>query len=113
MKNGTGPSTGLLTLGGFLEEVRAVRTAIGESTTLMVDANMAWDPATAVRAAAELGRLGVYWLEEPTLPEDYKGYAEIRRHGAVRLYKPTPIKVTISVLECKFPRNHSILDLIL
>jgi len=59
-------------------QVEAVRKAVGNSLTLLVDANQAQQPGTpqpapspiwseqrALQTARELERLGVYWLEEP------------------------------------------------
>jgi D-galactarolactone cycloisomerase len=43
----------------------------------MVDANGAWDVATAVRAGRALEPLDVYWLEEPVCPDDVAGSAAV------------------------------------
>ncbi|CAA9532354.1 MAG: hypothetical protein AVDCRST_MAG79-1040, partial [uncultured Thermoleophilia bacterium] len=60
--------------------VEQVRTAVGTTMDLMVDANQGWrmpgdrrprwDVATAARCAAALEELDVYWLEEPLPAED-------------------------------------------
>lgn len=44
--------------------IGAIRGVIGD-LPLAVDANQAWDCATAARRAAELGAMGLAWLEEP------------------------------------------------
>lgn len=44
--------------------IAAIRAVIG-GLPLAVDANQAWDCATAARRAAELGAMGLAWLEEP------------------------------------------------
>jgi L-alanine-DL-glutamate epimerase-like enolase superfamily enzyme len=40
----------------------------------MVDANMPWSVDEAVRAARGLSEFAVYWLEEPTIPDDVEAH---------------------------------------
>jgi D-galactarolactone cycloisomerase len=61
-----------------VENVRAVREAVGGATTLMVDANHAYTLAEARGVAAALAEYGIGWFEEPLPPEDYDGYRELR-----------------------------------
>jgi L-alanine-DL-glutamate epimerase-like enolase superfamily enzyme len=60
-----------------LERVRAVREAVGDDFALAVDANNAWDVATALRAGREYDRNGVAWFEEPVLTDDRAGSAAL------------------------------------
>ncbi len=60
-----------------LERVRAVRRAVGDGFALMVDANNAWDVATALRAGRAFERLGVAWFEEPVAADDRAGSARL------------------------------------
>lgn len=62
-----------------LRHARAIREAIGPDIHLMVDANHAYDAATAIQLGRELERLGVRWFEEPVNPEDIDGYIEVSR----------------------------------
>lgn len=62
-----------------VENVATVRAAVGESISLMVDANHAYDAATAITLGKALERYGVAWLEEPVVPEDLNGYCRVRR----------------------------------
>ena len=39
----------------------------------------------AIRAAKLLAEHDVLWLEEPTLPDDFKGYARIREEGGLAI----------------------------
>ena len=48
-----------------LRRLRALRDALGAEATLMVDANQAWEPDTAMQRCPELAALGVRWIEEP------------------------------------------------
>ena len=66
-----------------LERVEATRDILGPDRPLMVDANMKWSVAEAIRASRALGEFDVYWLEEPTDPADVKGHARIQREGAL------------------------------
>ena len=66
-----------------LRRVAAVRELLGADTPLMVDANMHWRIDEAIRASRALAEYGVYWLEEPTIPDDVAGHAAIMRQGAL------------------------------
>ena len=61
-----------------LAHARAVRDAIGPAIRLMVDANHAYDAATAIRLGHELADLDIGWFEEPVIPEDIEAYKEVR-----------------------------------
>ena len=70
-------------LGDDIARVRAVRELIGPEIPLMVDANMRWDVETAVCAAQKLREYDIFWLEEPTIPDDVVGHARIAKEGGV------------------------------
>jgi L-alanine-DL-glutamate epimerase-like enolase superfamily enzyme len=59
--------------------VRAVREAIGPRVDLMLDANHAWTAPEAIRFARAVEQYTPYWFEEPVMPWDYKGCAEVAR----------------------------------
>jgi L-alanine-DL-glutamate epimerase-like enolase superfamily enzyme len=63
--------------------VAAMRQLLGEEFPLMVDANMRWSPEYATRAARAFREYDVYWLEEPTTPDDVDGHVRIARDGGV------------------------------
>jgi L-alanine-DL-glutamate epimerase-like enolase superfamily enzyme len=68
--------------GGMRADVRAVaaiREAVGDGVALMVDANGAYDAATAIRVARALEDIEVTWLEEPVPPDDIDGYRRIHQ----------------------------------
>ena len=58
--------------------VEAVRGAIRDTTLLMVDANHCYTTTDALEVGRALGKLGVYWFEEPVAPEDRAGYRYLR-----------------------------------
>ena len=66
-----------------LARVRAVRDFIGPDMPLMVDANMRWTVEKSIKAARKFRDYDVYWLEEPTIPDDYRGMARIARDGGL------------------------------
>ena len=61
-----------------LEVVREVRHAVGDRITLMSDYNQGLNPTEAARRVRALDDLGLHWIEEPTLADDYAGHAQIR-----------------------------------
>ena len=66
-----------------VERVAAVRQVIGPDMPLMVDANMRWSVERAIKAARSFRQFDVYWLEEPTIPDDYAGMARIAAEGGI------------------------------
>jgi L-alanine-DL-glutamate epimerase-like enolase superfamily enzyme len=59
------------------QRVRAVRKLVGEGVDLMVDANMAWGVDEALERGRRLEQFGLYWYEEPIVPEDVGGHARL------------------------------------
>jgi L-alanine-DL-glutamate epimerase-like enolase superfamily enzyme len=57
--------------------VRAVREAVGDDVKLMVDANNAYSVFEAIQMAHMLEPLGVYWFEEPVMPDDLRGLKRV------------------------------------
>ena len=66
-----------------VERLRAVRDFIGPDMPLMVDANMRYSVEGAIRAARKFREFDVFWFEEPTIPDDYKGMARIASEGGL------------------------------
>jgi L-alanine-DL-glutamate epimerase-like enolase superfamily enzyme len=66
-----------------IERVKAVRELVGPDVVLMVDANMQWRVDEAIRAAQALQEFDVFWLEEPTIPDDVDGHLRIAREGGL------------------------------
>jgi len=78
-----------------LAAVRATREAVGAGMEIMVDLNQGWrmpgdiapalDPARVLSLADELANLGVFWLEEPLVASDVRGYADLRSATGLRI----------------------------
>lgn len=84
-----------------LENIRAVRQAVGSDIALMIDANHAYSFREALQLSKRIEEFDIAWFEEPLSPEDYEGYRELRkrsstpiaagecerlRHGFLRLF---------------------------
>jgi len=68
-----------------LERVAAVRKAIGPEIRLAVDANGAWDVATAVKMGRAMEPYDIYWFEEPVWPDDVAGSREVAEKTAIAI----------------------------
>jgi len=64
------------------ERVGLVREEIGPTNRLMIDANQRWDVHEAIDRVRALSHFNLWWIEEPTSPDDVLGHATIR--NAVR-----------------------------
>lgn len=51
----------------------------GDHSHLLVDAHGAYDLGMSIHVGRYLEQLGCYWLEDPLMPENYLGYAELTR----------------------------------
>lgn len=65
------------TLAADVKRVQAVRELVGPDVSFMVDANYAMSVDQAVAAARAFAPYDIEWFEEPTIPDDYEGYARI------------------------------------
>ena len=63
-----------------LATLRALRKTFGPELKIMVDANGAYDPSTAIKMGRQFEDLDVYWFEEPVTPEDVMGIARVKAH---------------------------------
>lgn len=73
------------TLAQDVERIRAVRELIGPDVTFMVDANYSMSVDQAIQAAQAFAPYDIAWFEEPTIPDDYKGYGRIAQASAIPL----------------------------
>jgi len=60
-----------------VERIKAVRELIGDNVTFMVDANYSMTVEQAIIASNMFKSYNIEWFEEPTIPDDYKGYRRI------------------------------------
>lgn len=64
-----------------LTVIRAMRSAVGGSMSIMVDYNQCLTPVEALQRLRVLDDEGLTWVEEPTLAHDYAGHALIAREA--------------------------------
>ena len=62
-----------------LRRANLLRSQLGDSFPIMLDANQAWNIEQAVVASRDLADMDPYWIEEPTHPDDVLGHALIAR----------------------------------
>jgi L-fuconate dehydratase len=62
-----------------VRRAKLVRECIGADRKLMVDANQRWDVNEAIDRIRELAPFDLWWVEEPTNPDDALGHATIQK----------------------------------
>lgn len=70
---------GGLPLDQDVRRVGAIREAIGPQVELMVDANQAYNAATAIRIGQALADWNVLWFEEPVNARDLEAYVQVKQ----------------------------------
>lgn len=83
LRFGWGPRDGAPGIERNLELVRTVRESVGEQVDVMADAYMGWTLEYAKRMLPLLEPFHLRWLEEPVIPDDIHGYAELKSCGRV------------------------------
>jgi L-alanine-DL-glutamate epimerase-like enolase superfamily enzyme len=83
LRFGWGPTDGAAGMQRNVELVRTVREAVGDEVDVMADAYMGWTLDYAKRMLPRLEPFGLRWLEEPVLPDERHGYAELKAYGRV------------------------------
>jgi L-rhamnonate dehydratase len=75
-----GPAEGETGMRKNVEKLAAMRARVGDDFWLMFDCWMALDLNYATRLAQACAPYGLKWIEECLSPDDYWGYAELRRN---------------------------------
>ncbi|MCF2903811.1 mandelate racemase/muconate lactonizing enzyme family protein [Octadecabacter sp. CECT 8868] len=83
--NGVKIKVGQPELAQDVERVAGIRNVLGPDRALMVDANYSMTVPEAIAAANAFADFNILWFEEPTIPDDYVGYAEIADAAGVPL----------------------------
>lgn len=76
---------GGLSIDDDVKRVKAIRDAIGLEPYLMIDANQAYNAATAIDLANRLADQDIYWFEEPVPAKDVDAYLEVKRGQPITL----------------------------
>jgi len=83
LRFGWGPTDGAAGMQRNLELVRTVRETVGDEIDVMADAYMGWTLDYAKRMLPLLEPFHLRWLEEPVIPDDIYGYAELKSYGRI------------------------------
>ncbi len=83
MRFGWGPKDGAAGMQRNVELLRTIRDVIGYEIDLMGDAYMGWNLDYARRMIPLLEPYQLRWLEEPVIPDDIHGYAELKALGRI------------------------------
>jgi len=83
LRFGWGPADGAQGMQRNVELVRTVRDAVGSEIDVMADAYMGWTLDYAKRMLPLLEPFHLRWLEEPVIPDDIHGYAELKSYGRI------------------------------
>lgn len=59
------------------QRVKALRKALGDDVTIMVDVNQMWDLNTAMTWGKRLEEFNIFWIEEPLNPDDILGHVRL------------------------------------
>jgi L-rhamnonate dehydratase len=83
LRFGWGPADGARGMQRNVELVRTVRECVGDEIDVMADAYMGWNRDYAKRMLPLLEPFRLRWLEEPVIPDDIAGYAELKSYGRI------------------------------
>ncbi|MFZ0429685.1 MAG: L-rhamnonate dehydratase [Acidobacteriota bacterium] len=83
LRFGWGPTDGAEGMQQNVALVRTVRETVGDDVDVMADAYMGWNLDYAKRMLPLLEPFQLRWLEEPVIPDDVQGYAELKRSGRI------------------------------
>jgi L-rhamnonate dehydratase len=83
LRFGWGPRDGAAGMQRNLALVRTVREAVGDGVDVMADAYMGWTLDYAKRMLPLLEQFNLRWLEEPVIPDDVRGYVELKSYGRI------------------------------
>jgi L-alanine-DL-glutamate epimerase-like enolase superfamily enzyme len=70
------------------DDVRRIKVAMevaGPNRNIMVDANQKFDVAEAIQRGKAYQDLGCFWYEEPIVPYNHAGYAQIAKELNIRI----------------------------
>jgi L-alanine-DL-glutamate epimerase-like enolase superfamily enzyme len=83
LRFGWGPADGAAGMQRNLDLVRTVRETVGDDVDVMADAYMGWTLDYAKRMLPLLEPFHLRWLEEPVIPDDLHGCAELKSYARV------------------------------
>ena len=83
LRFGWGPTDGAPGMQKNVALVKTVREAVGDGIDVMADAYMGWTLDYAKRMLPLLEPFNLRWLEEPVIPDEIHGYAELKSYARI------------------------------
>lgn len=83
LRFGWGPTDGAHGMQRNVDLIRTVRETVGDEIDVMADAYMGWTLDYAKRMLPLLEPFHLRWLEEPVIPDDTHGYAELKSRSQI------------------------------
>jgi L-rhamnonate dehydratase len=83
LRFGWGPTDGAAGMQKNVALVKTVREAVGDGIDVMADAYMGWTLDYAKRMLPLLEPFNLRWLEEPVIPDEIHGYAELKSYARI------------------------------
>jgi L-rhamnonate dehydratase len=83
LRFGWGPTDGAAGMQKNVGLVKTVRESVGDGIDVMADAYMGWTLDYAKRMLPLLEPFNLRWLEEPVIPDDIHGYAELKSYARI------------------------------
>jgi L-alanine-DL-glutamate epimerase-like enolase superfamily enzyme len=74
-----GPGSGAYGVKENIELVKTIRDCVGDDVDVMLDCWNSWTVPYALKIAKKIERYEPAWLEEPVMPDNIDGYAELRK----------------------------------
>ncbi|RDI69936.1 enolase C-terminal domain-like protein [Halopelagius longus] len=118
-----GPEAGRAGMEKNEEIVKTVRDAVGHDIKVAGDAYMGWTVRYAKKMLKRLEKYDMEWVEEPVIPDDLDGYAEVRASTDVPIsggeheftrwgYKEMLEKETVDILQPDVHRMGGLTELL-
>jgi L-rhamnonate dehydratase len=83
LRFGWGPTDGAEGMQRNVSLLKTVREAVGDGIDVTADAYMGWTLDYAKRMLPLLEPFNLRWLEEPVIPDDIHGYAELKSYARI------------------------------
>lgn len=78
LRIGYGPKDGPAGVRKNIEQIKALRELAGPDIDIMVECYMGWTLEYAKRILPKIAKYDLRWVEEPVIPDDIDGYAELK-----------------------------------
>jgi L-rhamnonate dehydratase len=83
LRFGWGPKDGPSGMRRNIDLLRTVREVVGDDVDIMLECYMGWTLDYARRIIPRLAAFNPRWIEEPVLPDDIDGYAQLNATGPI------------------------------